>query len=320
MSAAALEAGAPADLVEDARCDVSSDRNTLVAPCSFARLVTDAAVQEKPEGWTRFVCFSDTHGRHDRIPPAQCVEADVLLHAGDFTNTGEPEQVRSFVAWLQRYPAKHKVAIAGNHDITFQPDYYKGSWRRFHPEPFDCAKATQPLLDHAVAHGTKVVAKPDGSCSYLEDSSVEVMGYHIYGSPWQPEFCDWAFSLPRGEPCRAAWRRIPSDVDVVISHGPPWGLGDLCDHGERVGCEHLADALRSRIVPVCVAGHIHEGYGAIEDGHMLFVNASTCTLRYVPSNPPIVFDLPPAAELHKALAEVRGAAAAAPPDHSATPP
>ena len=38
------------------------------------------------------------------------------------------------------------------------------------------------------------------NCIYLEDSSVTVYGIKIYGTPWQPEFCGWAFNLPRGKP------------------------------------------------------------------------------------------------------------------------
>eukprot|EP00434_Breviolum_minutum_P008565 symbB.v1.2.007556.t1/scaffold432.1/size246310/6 len=87
-------------------------------------LVTDPG-QSKPEGWTRFVCFSDTHGMHHKIPPEHQPEADVLLHAGDFTNSGELSQVKSFAQWLKEYPVKEKVVIAGNHDLSFDEDYCK---------------------------------------------------------------------------------------------------------------------------------------------------------------------------------------------------
>jgi hypothetical protein len=30
-------------------------------------------------------------------------------------------------------------------------------------------------------------------CTYLEEDSVVVEGYKIYGSPYTPEFCGWAF-------------------------------------------------------------------------------------------------------------------------------
>jgi Icc-related predicted phosphoesterase len=40
-----------------------------------------------------------------------------------------------------------------------------------------------------------------------------------------------------------------------------------------------------------VFGHIHEGYGREEEDSTIFVNASTCDLRYRPSQPPIIVDL-----------------------------
>ena len=39
------------------------------------------------------------------------------------------------------------------------------------------------------------------NCIYLEDSSVTVYGVKIYGSPYQPEFGNWAFPLKRGQVC-----------------------------------------------------------------------------------------------------------------------
>lgn len=269
-----------------------------VAPVAGgARVVVDAS-EAKPEGWTRFVCFSDTHGLHESIPSKHIVEADVLLHGGDFTNTGEVEQVKSFSEWLNAYPAAHKVVIAGNHDVTFEPGYYERMWKRYHRTPEDCGAARQALLG-------------GGSCIYLEDAESEVLGYRIYGSPWQLEFCDWAFNLPQGPIRRATWDKIPSEVDILLVHGPPYGFGDTCSHGERVGCPELLAAVLARRVPVTVSGHIHEGYGAVREGATLHVNASTCTLRYRPSNPPIIFDLPPARELREATRAAAAAAAAA---------
>ena len=42
--------------------------------------------------------------------------------------------------------------------------------------------------------------------------------YKIYGSPWQPEFCDWAFNLPRGEPlAQASLPHVSTYVQGLIS-------------------------------------------------------------------------------------------------------
>mmetsp|Transcript_102390 Transcript_102390/g.177668 ORF Transcript_102390/g.177668 Transcript_102390/m.177668 type:complete len:341 (+) Transcript_102390:59-1081(+) len=258
---------------------------------SGARIVDNPDADPKPDGWTRFVCFSDTHGLHDSIPKGNCPSADVLLHAGDFTNIGEVSQVESFNKWLKAYPAKVKVVIAGNHDITFHEEHYGKS--RFYVrmrnedgtvDTTDCQKVRKLLKD----------------CIYLEDSSAEVCGYMVYGSPWQPEFCEWAFNLPQGQALREKWMQIPESVDILLTHGPPKDINDSNTSGMRCGCQELRAAIKQRPVSVNVSGHIHEGYGYSADDATLYVNASTCTHGYRPTNPPIVFDLPPPAELRAA--------------------
>lgn len=249
------------------------------------QIVTDLD-QPKPDGWTRFVCFSDTHGLHDQIPPSHIVPGDVLIHAGDFSNTGELEQIESFSQWLKAYPCQHKVVIAGNHDITFHEEYYQRAGRRFHKSNmYDCRAVRASLIN----------------CIYLEDDCAEVAGYKIYGSPWQPEFCDWAFNLQPHER-QGTWEKIPNQVDILLTHGPAYGHGDKCNSGHRAGCEHLLRAIQQRKVPVQICGHIHEGYGITMDGQTVLVNASTCTFHYKPSNPPIVFDAPPAKQLQEHMA------------------
>ena len=64
------------------------------------------------------------------------------------------------------------------------------------------------------------------NCIYLEDSSVTLEGYSIYGSPWQPTYGQGggAFQIPRdGEEARAVADKIPADTDVLVTHGPPHG-------------------------------------------------------------------------------------------------
>jgi len=238
---------------------------------------TDPTV-DKPENSTRFVCISDTHSLHNYIKTMP--KGDVLIHAGDFSNIGLPEDIDSLNTFLGSLPYQHKIVIAGNHDLTFHPESYEQTWMRFgHPEKYDCQLVKAKLTN----------------CTYLEDEAVEVLGFKIYGSPWQPWFYDWAFNLPRGPACQEKWSLIPNDIDILVTHGPPLGHGDLCKHGGRAGCVNLLDEIERRIKPKYhVFGHIHEGYGITTNGQTIFVNASTCNSRYDRNNlnPPIVFDLP----------------------------
>lgn len=149
-----------------------------------------------------------------------------------------------------------------------------------------------PREDIESAIQTKNIRDVLVNCTYIEDQLINVMGVRIYGTPWQPEFCNWAFNLPRGEACINVWNRIPNNVDILITHTPPVGHGDLCCSGVRAGCVDLLTTVQKRVKPKYhVFGHIHEGYGITSDGNIIYVNASTCDINYKPNNPPIVFDI-----------------------------
>jgi Icc-related predicted phosphoesterase len=96
----------------------------------------------------------------------------------------------------------------------------------------------------------------------MEDELLPRQGIETYGSPWQPEFCNWAFNKNRGADIKEKWDLIPDTTDVLITHGPPKDILDLCAHGGRAGCEMLRDAVVDRVKPrLHIFGHIHEGYG-----------------------------------------------------------
>ena len=87
------------------------------------------------------------------------------------------------------------------------------------------------------------------------------------------------------------WARIPDDVDVLITHGPPANILDLTIHGEHAGCPDLLARVEQIKPRLHVFGHIHEGYGREEHDSTIFVNASTCDLKRRPSQPPMIVDL-----------------------------
>lgn len=231
----------------------------------------------------RFVCISDTHGKIEgsklHMPPG-----DVLLHAGDFTQKGHMNEIQKFNSYLGALPYKVKVVIAGNHDLTFDDNITEASLRTFGVQK----SAVESYLSE---RGLKSVKQMLTSAIYLEDSLVTVCGIKIYGAPWQPVFCDWGFNLKRGEDILKKWQTIPADLDILMTHGPPVGHGDLTGGNNNVGCVELLNTVQKRVKPKFhVFGHIHEGYGVTSDGYTTFINASTCTKRYLPTNAPIVFD------------------------------
>lgn len=234
----------------------------------------------------RFVCISDTHNVKG-ITPDIVPDGDVLLHAGDFSNVGHPQDIEQFNEFLGQLPHRHKIVIAGNHELTFDPAFLKGDdLNRF-------GLHADVIHDYMAFKNISQMSDVLTNCTYLKDSETTIHGIRIYGSPWQPKFGGWGFNLIRGKACLEKWNLIPAGIDVLITHGPPLGHGDLCYNNVRAGCVELLHTIQHRVKPKYhIFGHIHEGYGITTDGVTIYINASTCTLRYRPDNPAIIFDLP----------------------------
>jgi len=215
--------------------------------------------------------ISDTHTKHNQVTP-DLPGGDLLIHAGDFMNSGYYwEEVYPFLKWydeLNNYD--HKVFIAGNHDRLFD----------------DRPREVQGLLT-----GYKTIDYLQDQCITVGDDEQMVK---IYGSPWQPEFYDWAFNLPRqGEDLREKWFWIPKDTDILVTHGPAFGHCDEAPYGGHVGCELLRERIDEFPPKIHVFGHIHAGYGYKFHNGTHFFNAAVLGERYNYDNKPMTVDWDP---------------------------
>lgn len=210
---------------------------------------------------TRIVAISDTHNKHSQVVVPEC---DILIHAGDFSMGGRASEVKSFLDWFSVQPAKHLVLIAGNHDLSFEnsPEF-KTRILGFYP-----------------------------NINYLEDSAITLEGLKIYGSPFQPEFGNWAFNLPRGKALRDKWAQIPDDTNILVTHGPPMGILDTVSFdGLQVGCLDLLERIDKLSIRLHVFGHIHENHGRVKAKNTIFSNVAIVDDRYRVVNQPMVFSL-----------------------------
>ena len=219
-------------------------------------------------------CLSDTHLQTNFLVPP----ADIVVHAGDHTFSGKMDEIAKAYWWYGKLPHKYKIAIAGNHDGLHQ---------------------NEPSLARQIAKENGVI--------YLEDETVEVMGLKFYGSPWQPEFCNWFFNLSRYDGSLAEkWKAIPDDTDVLITHGPPLQIldktagyeGVVCGKPhyaapQNVGCYDLRERVRAMKLKLHVFGHIHHSSGIHKEPDLdtVFVNAAVCDEKYRPTNAPIVIKI-----------------------------
>lgn len=204
-------------------------------------------------------CCSDLHGNFPKLEGG-----DLLIIAGDLTARDTMEEHATCISWMEMQKYKKIVFIAGNHDNFLQEYGWDDSNR---PE-------------------------------YLSDSGTEFMGYRIWGCPWTKTFegmnphC-MAFTKDTEEELNEKFLLIPKDVDILITHSPPFTILDTTESGRQVGstflmAHHICETgFRPKL---WVFGHIHEAYGL--DGpyqwnKTKYVNASHVNERYQPVNKPI---------------------------------
>jgi Icc-related predicted phosphoesterase len=203
--------------------------------------------------------ISDTHGKHDKLDVGS---GDLILHAGDCTPRGQLEDIEEFLRWYGDLNFEKKVLVAGNHDWDFEK--------------------TPKYCEELCANYGVVL---------LNDSGTKFKGLHIWGSPVQPEFCNWAFNRSRTEAAATRkhpfigphWDKIPANTDILITHGPPHGILDTTYYGnQKVGCSLLRQKV-DEVKPVLhVFGHIHEERGIYVNGPTTYVNTASLDLRYMP--------------------------------------
>ncbi|TVZ56932.1 Icc-related predicted phosphoesterase [Lutibacter sp. Hel_I_33_5] len=207
----------------------------------------------------KIVFISDTHNKHNDI---EIPKGDILIHAGDVSSRGRANEINGFLDWFSKQPHKHKIFIAGNHDFYFER-----------------------------AHNVMVEAKIPDNVIYLNDTGCQIKGVNFWGSPIQPEFYDWAFNRKRGEEIKQHWDLIPKNTDILITHGPPYGILDKTVRGEFVGCEELLKKNIEIKPKVHVFGHIHESYGIIKKNETIYINASILNEKYLNINQPIAIEI-----------------------------
>lgn len=204
----------------------------------------------------KILFISDTHGFHDELFIYK--DIDMIVHSGDYSNIKNPHlnqsEVIKFLEWFDKIPVKYKIMIAGNHDGSLE-------------------------LDNSFIKEYKSIV-------YLQHEFIEIAGLKIFGSPYTPEFCNWAFNVRRDQ-LHEYWKDIPSDLDILITHGPPKGILDIGEHFgnlEYCGCKALMKKVLEVKPKIHCFGHIHNNHSNINSGtrmindiETIFINASCVT-------------------------------------------
>ncbi|PPQ76430.1 hypothetical protein CVT24_013326 [Panaeolus cyanescens] len=192
-----------------------------------------------PPNKIRIVCISDTHNTHANQPVLP--EGDILIHSGDLTVSGTTTELHNALSWLASQPHKHKIFIAGNHDSCLAD-----------PETVRLISSNYPNLTYL--------------CESSENVAIRGRSLLIYGAPYTPKHGTFLFQYPKIQPrlyspeneleSTQIWNRIPLSVDVLVTHGPPFGHLDL-----GMGCYPLLTVIRRVRPKAHIFGHIHASRG-----------------------------------------------------------
>ena len=206
----------------------------------------------------KLVIISDTHGRHDELGT---LRGDVLIHCGDSGNGFTRDSGTSIASTpgSRRQQFDRILCIGGNHDFQMQ------------------ARAEE---------GGRVFRNAE----YLQDQAFEYRGLRFYGSPWTPELVDWAYYLD-DDALRARWERIPDDVEILITHTPPFGILDRNTARRNCGCRGLQRRLLDLRPRIHCFGHIHASAGTTTANGTTYVNASMVNRRYEIAHRPMELEI-----------------------------
>jgi Icc-related predicted phosphoesterase len=205
----------------------------------------------------KLVMFSDIHADYNFKLP----KGDVLIFCGDFSGMGTMQDVVVFNKFLIDHKDEYEdiLVVYGNHE-------------------------TQVESNMDVVRGLFT------GCKTLTDEGVKIGKIMFYGTPWTVQFYDWAFMKPDKDLVNV-YSQIPEDADVVIAHGPPYGILDQNKHSEHCGSKALLDRMAIVTPKICCFGHIHEAYGMVSRSGTTFVNCSLLNDNYEMTNKPIVLDV-----------------------------
>ena len=183
--------------------------------------------------------ISDTHRDNNLLKIPEC---DMVIHSGDATNPKDGVksliEMREFIEWFSSLDIKYKIFVAGNHDICVE---------------------------------RRLILPSEMDFIYLENTTIEIEGIRIFGSPYTPSFGNgWAFNKSRSS-LSSFWSSIiPDDTDILVTHGPPKGILDLAykdiNNIENCGDKALLNRIKEIDPILSLFGHIHNNGENINQG------------------------------------------------------
>lgn len=225
----------------------------------------------------KFAISSDWHGHVPKYNDREVIKScDCLVLCGDiFESRINRAKMERFLTEINSL-GKPIVMTPGNHD-----------WGIFNAEVMNVSNALYGSI-------SKDYLKRTFGINCLIDEMIEVNGVKIYGTPWTPMFCNWAFMLDE-EGLRRKYSNIPKGVDILIAHGPPFDENSKIDsccpnlytgQPDHLGSHAFRDAIIEKKPKYMFCGHIHSGdHSGVKIGETSCFNVSYLGEDYNPHYP-----------------------------------
>lgn len=218
--------------------------------------------------------ISDTHGI--LMPPID-EDTDFIIHAGDICKDNF-------------YINRNRMAC-----VAFQDDWMKKDLKAWHE-----GNGKIPIYgtwgNHDFIGEVLQNYNHDGIHIYT-GKQVEIHGMKVWFSPYVKKIGAWAFG--EDDETSTVWGQIPDDTQVIVSHTPPCGLGDLIvaphiswEAYENVGSKRLLNrCMELKDLRLVICGHIHEGRGLYANEKLGFpvINVAVLDEQYKPVRDPVVY-------------------------------
>lgn len=176
-------------------------------------------------------------------------DADIIIHSGDVSFAGSESEIVDFIEWFCHLPYRYKIFIAGNHDNFL--------------------------------YAANIDGLPE-NCFYLCNSKIEIEDKTFYGNPLFME------DIISGE-YEDNINKIPSGIDVLITHQPPHTILDLSGN-INYGSRELLEKVLEIKPKYHLFGHIHDAYGLQKQSEITFINSAVLDANYNLTNKPSLFD------------------------------
>ncbi len=196
----------------------------------------------------KIVVFSDTHNQYPDLPPG-----DVLIFCGDCCTNSKfvpGKEFKDFIDYFSKQPHQYKIIVPGNHD----------------------------MLDLE-----KKIKRQDPSIIFLNNQRTTIRRIKFYGVsaiPFRKVSHNNNYSCNRRD-MHYLLDNIPTDIDILITHFPAWGIGDYntnitqCEAYDS-GDYYLRKIVLERNLKYHLFGHAHGSTGIykVSGKNTIFINTA----------------------------------------------